>query len=79
MYQCTNYASISIESCVIFTLYRFSEKCNYNTRGSFHKAFLDIFYPKFEISTNFGIRYVSSLRCPNFSPNNRTQLMIELI
>ena len=47
----------------------------YITLGSFHKAFEDKFYPKFELRTNFGIRYVSSLRCPNF----RTQLMIELI
>ena len=38
-------------------------------RGSFHKAFSDKFYPKFELRTNFSIRYVSSLRCPNFSPN----------
>ena len=43
-----------------------------NNCGSFHEAYCDMSYPKTELITNFGIGYVSSLRFPNFSPNNRT-------
>ena len=38
-------------------------------------------YPtcKTQLITNFGIRYVSSLKYLNFSPNNRIHLMVDLI